>query len=62
VARLRTPREVTTVIAPKDSGISAAIGDRKTSSKTISNTGNAISSPRSVALIDSSWIALERLA
>ena len=50
------------MIAPKQSGISAATGERKTSSRTIRRTGRAISSPRSEELIDSSWIARERLA
>ena len=43
----RTPREVITVIAPKESGISAATGERKTSSRTSSRIGRAISSLRS---------------
>ena len=58
----RTPREVITVIAPKASGISAATGERKTSSRTSSRIGRAISSLRWVAWIDSSWIARERVA
>ena len=57
-----TPRVVITVIAPKKSGISAAIGERKTKKRTSSSTGRAISSPRSEEEIDSSWIARERLA
>ena len=58
----RTPREVITVIAPKASGMIAAIGERKTSSRTSSRIGRAISSLRWVAWIDSSWIARERVA
>ena len=50
------------MIAPKASGIAAAIGERKTSSRTISRNGSASSSPRSLAAIDSSWIARERVA
>ena len=50
------------MIAPNESGISAATGERKTSSRTISRIGRAISSLRSEAAIDSSWIALERVA
>ena len=50
------------MIAPKESGISAATGERKTSSRTSSRTGRAISSLRSEAAIDSSWIARERVA
>ena len=57
-----TPREVITVIAPKESGIIAAIGERKTSSRTSSRIGRAISSLRWVAWIDSSWIARESVA
>ena len=41
-----------TVTAPKASGIAAAIGERKTSRRTISRIGRAISSPRSLAAID----------
>ena len=48
--------------APKASGIAAAIGERKTSRRTISRIGSAISSLRSAASIDSSWIARERVA
>ncbi len=59
---VRTPREEITVIAPKASGISAATGERKTSSRTSSRIGRAISSERSEAAIDSSWIALESVA
>ena len=47
------------MIAPKPSGMSAAIGERKTRSKTISRKGIAISSACSVEEIDSSWIARE---
>ena len=61
VTIVRTPLEMKTVIAPKVSGIAAAIGDRKTSSRTISRIGRAISSARSLAEIDSSWRALERV-
>ena len=50
------------MIAPKASGIAAAIGERKTSRRTISRNGSAISSPRSLAAIESSWIARERVA
>ena len=56
------PRELITVTAPKASGIAAATGERKTSSRTISRIGSAISSPRSVAAIESSWIARDRVA
>ena len=56
------PRELITVTAPKASGTPAATGERKTSSRTISRIGRAISSPRSVAAIESSWIARERVA
>ena len=48
--------------APKASGIAAATGERKTSRRTISRIGRAISSPRSVAAIESSWIARESVA
>ena len=61
-SRARTPREVITVIAPKESGMIAAIGERKTSSRTSSRIGSAISSLRWVAAIDSSWIARESVA
>ena len=50
------------MIAPKESGIRAATGERKTSRRTSRRTGRAISSLRSEAAIDSSWIALERVA
>ena len=56
------PRELNTVIAPKASGIIAAIGERKTSSRTTRRIGSAISSARSLALIDSSWIWREIVA
>jgi hypothetical protein len=58
----RIPREVSTVIAPKESGINAATGERKTKRRTSSRIGSAISSLRWVAWIDSSWIANERVA
>ncbi len=61
VTIVSTPLDVKTVIAPKVSGIAAAIGERKTSSRTISSTGSAISSPRSLAAIDSSCKARERV-
>ncbi len=48
--------------APKPSGIAAAIGERKTSRRMTSRKGSAISSPRSEASIDSSWIARESVA
>ena len=48
--------------APKTSGIAAAIGERKTSRRTRRRIGRAISSLRSAASIDSSWIARERVA
>ena len=48
--------------APKTSGIAAATGERKTSSRTIRRIGSAISSLRSAAAIDSSWIARESVA
>ncbi len=46
------PREAKTEIAPKPSGIAAAIGERKTSRRTISRIGRAISSARSLLEID----------
>ena len=58
----RTPRDEITVIAPNESGISAATGERKTSRRTSRRIGRAISSLRSEAAIDSSWIAFERVA
>ncbi len=48
--------------APKPSGIAAATGERKTSRRMTSRKGSAISSPRSEAAIDSSWIAREIVA
>ena len=57
-----SPREAITVTAPKASGIPAATGERKTSRRTISRIGRAISSPRLVAAIESSWIARESVA
>ena len=56
------PREAKTVLTPKPSGTAAAIGERKTSSRTISSTGRAISSPFSLASIDFSWIERESVA
>ena len=56
------PREEKTERAPKLSGIRAATGERKTSRRTISRIGRAISSARSAAAIDSSWIAFEIVA
>jgi hypothetical protein len=61
-SRASTPREVITVIAPKESGISAATGERKTKSRTRRRIGRAINSLWWVASIDSSWIARERVA
>ncbi len=53
---------LTTVITPKISGIIAATGERKTSSRTSNRKGRAISSSFSAEWIDSSWIARETLA
>ena len=57
-----TPRDVITAIPPKASGIAAAIGERKTSSRTSSRKGIAISSALSVECTASSISARERLA
>ena len=56
------PRPAMTVSAPKASGIAAAMSERKTSRRTISRSGAAISSARSVALSDSFCSARETLA
>ena len=56
------PREAITVIAPKQSGIAAAIGERKTSRRMTRRNGRAMNSPFLVAEMLSSWIARERLA
>ena len=52
VTIVSTPLEMKTVIAPKVSGIAAAIGDRKTRRRTTRRIGRAISSARSLAEID----------